>query len=153
MKKTKKITLIIGVSILSLAVLCLILYALLGAVFSKSYETAKRESESYLWIHKTKLEKIALECFSSKEKGGKEDSAYRYSFDPNQELVCFEVDSQGMLGGQYWELVYTKDGTLYGQTKTYLQTFHGGNVIKAERIDEHWWFLWTDYDAGGKSYR
>ncbi len=61
--------------------------------------------------------------------------------------AVFSVGSQGMLGGQYWSLMYTADGTYRDQPETYYEVWDGNNIIKAEHIDGNWWYLWEDYDA------
>ena len=68
-------------------------------------------------------------------------------------FVSFDIDAQGFLGGQYRELVYTKDGTFYYETDSYLyEETNGNNIVRAERINEHWWYLWNDYDGTEGSY-
>lgn len=59
-----------------------------------------------------------------------------------------------MLGGQYWELVYTKDGTLWGETDVYFnEEENGNNIVKAERLNGNWWYFWTDYDGTERSFQ
>lgn len=39
-----------------------------------------------------------------------------------------------MLGGQYWELVYSKDRTFYVESETYLhKEINGNNIVRAEK--------------------
>lgn len=65
----------------------------------------------------------------------------------NRHEAVFDIGAQGMLGGQYWSLVYTADGTYRGQSDAYYEVWDGNNIIKAEHIDGNWWYLWEDYDA------
>ena len=79
---------------------------------------------------------------------------YYYSCHSEDGSVSFDIDAQGFLGGQYWNLVYTKDGTFYGETESYLyEETNGNNIVRAEKINEHWWYLWTDYDGTERSYQ
>ena len=49
---------------------------------------------------------------------------------------------------------YCIDGTFYCETESYLyKETNGNNIVKAERINEHWWYLWTDYDGTERSYQ
>jgi|GEM_PF-1058458 len=73
---------------------------------------------------------------------------YDWSCYPDSGVVCFGIGSQGMLGGQYWDLVYSADGTLFGSEDVYVYTEpEGNNIIKALRLRDNWWFRWTDYDG------
>ena len=65
--------------------------------------------------------------------------------------AVFDIGSQGMLGGQYWSLMNTADGAYRGQSETYYEVWDGNNIIKAEHIDDNWWYLWEDYDASDYS--
>ena len=69
----------------------------------------------------------------------------------NHHDAVFNIGSQGMLGGQYWSLMYTADGTYRGQAETYYEIWDDNNIIKAEHIYGNWWYLWEDYDATERS--
>ncbi len=74
--------------------------------------------------------------------------AYEIKYDENEEAVNFEIGSQGMLGGQYWRLVYTEKGNYRGETEKYTYYEEGGNNIAfAEKLNENWYFYWIDYDG------
>ena len=125
---------------------------LLDAIKPKTYNTAKTECENILEKHRAQLEECALDALSKEQASFDQCLDYDYICYPEVGHVVFSIDAQGMLGGQYWELVYTKDGTYFNQTETYRrEESSGNNVIKAERLDDHWWYVWTDYDGTGRS--
>ena len=98
------------------------------------------------------MEQIAVDSLLTNNSGDFGD--YFYSCYQEEGFVKFDIDSQGFLGGQYWELVYTQDGTFYGETESYThEETNGNNIVRAEKINEHWWCLWTDYDGTGRSYQ
>ncbi len=114
-----------------------------------TYQTAKSYSESFLDRNLTELEEIAQESLANKQATVSEyKKASFISYDELEAAVNFEIGSQGMLGGQYWQLVYTEKGTYMGETDQY--TFYeenGNNIIFAEKIRENWYFYWIDYDG------
>ena len=74
--------------------------------------------------------------------------AYEIKYDEIEDAVNFEIGSQGMLGGQYWRLVYTEKGNYRGEIEKY--TYYeknGNNIAFAEKISENWYFYWIDYDG------
>ena len=98
------------------------------------------------------MEQIAVDSLKTNNSGDFRD--YFYSCYQEEGFVKFDIDAQGFLGGQYWELVYTEDGTLYGESESYLyEETNGNNIVRAEKINEHWWYLWTDYDGTERSYQ
>lgn len=120
----------------------------------KTYSTAKTECEKVLVKHGTELESLSAEVLETGNPASGYYDSYFYSCHQEDSFVTFEIDGQGMLGGQYWSLVYTKDGTFYGETESYLyEQPDGNNIVKAERLDAHWWYLWTDYDGTERSYQ
>ncbi|MBQ9081876.1 MAG: hypothetical protein IJY28_00055 [Clostridia bacterium] len=124
------------------------------AILPETYSTAKKSSEGFLRNNADAMEEIASALLrEGKEKSGHyKDHAYAYT--AGQDFVAFEMDSQGMLGGQYWSLIYTSDDTGYGKSERYVhEETDGNNIYIAERLDDHWWFLWTDYDGTDRSYK
>ena len=68
--------------------------------------------------------------------------------------VEFNIDAQGMLGGQYWSPVYTVNGSLYGETEKFFNKDKKRNdIVGAEKLQGNWWYLWRDYDGTDKSYQ
>lgn len=100
------------------------------------------------------MEQIAIASLKQNKDVSGDFKEYSYSCYPKDGIVTFSIDAQGMLGGQYWELVYTQDGTFYGETESYLyeETF-GNNIMRAEKLNAHGWYLWTDYDGTDRSYQ
>ena len=120
----------------------------------KTYSSAKNECLNVLAEHQAEMEQIAVDALQSDQDVRGDFKDYRYRYDTDSSYVTFSVDAQGFLGGQYWDLVYTKDGRLYHNTESYFyKETKGNNIVKAERIDEHWWYLWTDYDGIARSYQ
>ncbi len=152
MSKGKKIVVICVICIILFSIITVGLVFLTNSIIPKTYSSAKKECEKILEKHQTEMEKIAADSLDAEKNVSGHFRDFYYSCHQNEGYVSFDIDAQGFLGGQYWELVYTQDGTFYGETETYLYKQFGGNDIKkAERLDEHWWYLWTDYDGTDKS--
>ena len=153
MTKRKKIFMISSISIVVVAILIIGVSWLLNVIIPKIYSSAKKQCQRVLKKHQAQMEEVAVDALESGKDISGEYLDYYYSCDSDEEYVEFDIDAQGMLGGQYWGLVYTEDGTLWGETEEYLyEEALGNNIMRAERIDEHWWFLWTDYDGTGATY-
>ena len=153
MSKGKKTALISG-CIIGLAIIMVGLGILIKSRLPKTYSSAKKECEKVLAGHQVEMERIAVEALESNAPASGEFEEYSYSCQIKEGLVPFDIGAQGWLGGQYWELIYTQDGTLYGETESYLyKEPNGNNIIRAEKIGDHWWYCWTDYDGTGKSYQ
>ena len=100
------------------------------------------------------MEEIAIDLLSEEKEASGHFKEYYYAYRLDDSFVTFEIDVQGMLGGQYWSLIYTKDGTYCGESEKYLyEESDGNNVIIAEKLDNHWWFYWIDYDGTGRSHQ
>lgn len=120
-----------------------------------TYSTAETACIKVLDKHRAELDKFAAKLLAEtppSQAGEYPNSAYdtfkQYSCHvTNRHEAVFSVDSQGMLGGQYWSLVYTDNGLYRGETETYFEVWDGNNIIKAKHIDGNWWYLWEDYDA------
>ena len=154
MSKGKKIARTSVICVLVFAVITVGLYFLINSILPKTFSSAKNECVKVLDKYQIEMEQIAADCLeSSKNVSGHFKECY-YSSNIEEGFVSFDIDAQGFLGGQYWELVYTKDGTFYGETESYLyEETNGNNIVRAEKINEHWWYLWTDYDGTERSYQ
>lgn len=144
----------------AIVVTCIIvvLAFLIGMFFAfqgskpKTYSTAKRQSIRVLDAHQSQMEELAVNALKSEESTPSKFRDYSYHCNQNENYVQFDVDAQGMLGGQYWALIYTQDGTYYGETEVYrYDETSGNNIVKAEKLNEHWWFQWIDYDGTARS--
>lgn len=143
-------------SIISIIIFTSIIIGLgffVDSITPKTYTSAKNECEKILKRYQVEIEQIAID--SLKPDGQVSGHFKEYFYSCNQkDFVQFDIDGQGMLGGQYWALVYTQDGKFYGETESYLyEGVDGNNVQKAEKLNEHWWFLWDDYDGTERSYK
>lgn len=137
------------------AILVVCFGAIINAITPKTYSSAKIECEKVLNRYQSEMEQIVVDTLIAGNNITGEFKEYFYSCNIEGGFVSFDIDAQGfMLGGQYWELVYTQDGTLYSETKSYLyKEVAGNNIVKAEKLNEHWWYLWTDYDGTERSYQ
>ena len=147
-KKTKRILIIVSI-VVAVAILSVAFSLFLDAIKQRTYSTAKADCEKVLEQHRVQMEELAVDSLKSKKDVSGEFRDFYYSCHQGEGTVSFEIDSQGlMLGGQYWELVYTENGTFNGKTDGFLnKEAYGNNIMKAERLDEHWWFVWTDFDG------
>ena len=151
MSKGKKIVIISTICVLVIAVG---FNFLINSILPKTFSSAKNECVKVLDKYQNQMEEIAVDTLKSGKNVSGDFKDYFYSCYFEERFVKFEIDSQGFLGGQYWELVYTEDGTFYGETESYLhEETNGNNIVRAEKINEHWWYLWTDYDGTVRSYQ
>ena len=154
MSKGKKILVISALCIIVFAVITVGLYFLINSILPKTFSSAKNECVNVLEKHQTEMEQIAVDSLESSKNVSGHFKEYYYSCHIEEGFISFDIDAQGFLGGQYWELVYTKDGTFYGEADSYLhEETEGNNIVRAEKINEHWWYLWTDYDGTDRSYK
>ena len=154
MSKGKKILVISALCIIVFAVITVGLYFLINSISPKTFSSAKNECVNVLEKHQTEMEQIAVDSLESSKNVSGHFKEYYYSCHIEEGFISFDIDAQGFLGGQYWELVYTKDGTFYGEADSYLhEETEGNNIVRAEKINEHWWYLWTDYDGTDRSYK
>jgi len=68
------------------------------------------------------------------------------------ETVQFECGSQGMLGGQYWGLLYIPDNHYLGEKDLYIYNEHqekgnGNNIFIRKKLKDNWFFYYDDYDG------
>lgn len=154
MTKGKKL---IFISIICVAVITFATVGLgffIDSIIPKTYSSAKKECEKILNKYQVQMEEIAVNSLKSSRNVSGNFKEYFYSSYKKDGYVKFDISEQGMLGGQYWDLVYTADGTFNGETKSFLYKQTSGNdIIRAEKINEHWWYLWTDYDGTKRSYK
>ncbi len=140
------------VTIILTVLICIFL--LFNALAPETYSSAKDECESFLENNREDLEEIAVDLLIKQmDISGHYKERY-YSYNLREDYVEFNIDAQGMLGGQYWSLIYTRNGVLFGETEEYLyEQTDGNNIIRGEKLDEHWWYLWKDYDGTEESFQ
>ena len=145
-RRLKKSCILVAVALLSM---CLI-----SCKQEKTFTSAKKECESFLSEHRVEMDAIAVAVLMSGGEESGEHQGHDYYSDLQNRTVTFDIDAQGMLGGQYWSLIYSESGVLHGETDIYLYEEDGGNnVVRAERLDDHWWYCWEDYDGRDLSYQ
>ena len=104
-----------------------------------NYGKVEKETIKYLEQNEDELTKIAIELYENKTSKkmsykGISYTSYNYLKDFNYkekvEYVKFSIDSQGMLGGQYYGLIYIKNINenliIYDENK---ETNLGNNVF------------------------
>lgn len=118
------------------------------------YKKAKNECISFLNENLEELTSIVEERISSKlDKYEKyKDTSYDYHKDYlSREYIQFDIGAQGMLGGQYWGIIYSLDDLLEGKDieiydeKEY--TGEGNNIFIKEKIKDNWYFYYNDFDG------
>ena len=119
-------------------------------VFFKEYDyfSSKKSSVKYLNSNIEKLEKLFNQTeYTSKENYLKLDDGKSYvvKLGANGKYVELEIDAQGMLGGQYWGLIYCTGDYLEGKE---IEILGGGNnIFITEKIKDNWYFVYEDYDG------
>ena len=148
-KKASKITVSVIFLLIAVAIVGLVLSSSFTTFGEHTYQSAKDFSESFLKHNQEELEDIAQDILKAKKTSISEyKKAYEIKYDEHEEAVNFEIGSQGLLGGQYWRLVYTEKGNYRGETDKY--TYYeedGNNIAFAEKLNENWYFYWIDYDG------
>lgn len=128
----------------------------LKSLTSNNYNSAKRESINFLNDNKLELEEIFDEIIlnSSNGKDGKyKEKFYIYYIDfDNQKYIKLDIDSQGMLGGQYWGIIYCPSDDLLGNDNIKIydentETSDGNNIFIKEKVKDKWYFYYENYDG------
>ena len=120
---------------------------------NSDYYRAKKETLKFLDKNITKLEEISKESLSKKDKETYEFKTKKYHFAENdgKEYIVININAQGMLGGQYWDLIYCEDDYLDGNTidiyDEYKETGSGNNIFILEKIRDNWYFSYQDWDG------
>lgn len=162
MKKTFKIFLI---TIVAIFIILFFGYCILNLLWKTDfnrfdYNKSKKESVEFFKINKKELRIIAEKLYEKKTSKNKpyENIGYAtyknnsdFSFLKKSEYVQFDIDAQGMLGGQYYGLIYIRDDIydnkdlfIYDENK---ETSNGNNIFIREKITKHWYFYYDDYDG------
>ena len=117
------------------------------------YENAKTTTIRYLNTNEKELKKIVDELYNNKssvEKPLKKIiyASYYYddyfNFKKEEEYVKLDIDAKGMLGGQYYGLIYSKNNNeeLIKNKET-----RGNNIFIRQKIKDNWYFYYNDYDG------
>lgn len=140
--------------IIGLLLIKLVLNSYYNKDFNKfNYDKALKTTIKYLNKNENELKKIVDELYINREpiqKPYKSISYASYNDDGglNQEYIEFDMDAQGMLGGQYYGLIYSKkddeDLIIYDEFK---ETGKGNNIFIRQKIKDNWYFYYDDYDG------
>lgn len=147
--KKKKIILISILLFIIIIVTILSLYKM----SDNDYDKAKKETLNFLDKNLSELEKISKEGLSIKNKEVQKYKTKKYHFTENdgKEYIVININSQGMLGGQYWDLIYCEEDYLDGKNidiyDEYKETGSGNNIFIVEKIRDNWYYSYQDWDG------
>jgi len=133
----KRILILIGLVIVIISILFIALHFL----NTNDYEQAKKESIKFLNSNINDLQNVADEMIlnKSRESENYKRKLYRYYKDSDgKEYIQFDVNAQGMLGGQYCGIIYCPNDNLlngnsieiYDENK---ETGKGNNIFIKEK--------------------
>ena len=118
-----------------------------------NYKSAKETTIRYLNTNEKELKKVVDELYKNKssvEKPLKKIiyAAYYYddyfNFKNEEEYIKLDIDAQGMLGGQYYGLIYSKNNN---EDLIKNKELHGNNIFIRQKIKDNWYFYYNDYDG------
>lgn len=144
--------------IIGLLLIKLVLNSYYNKEFNKfNYNKAKQTTIKYLNKNENELKKIVDELYENKNSkenpienviSARYDFFSHFNFKGNNEYIIFNMDAQGMLGGQYYGLIYSKDNNedliTYDENK---ETGKGNNIFIRQKIKDNWYFYYDDYDG------
>ena len=119
-----------------------------------NYKSAKEATIRYLNTNEKELKKVVDELYKNKssiEKPLKKIiyAAYYYddyfNFENEEEYIKLDIDAQGMLGGQYYGLIYSKTKNEKELIKN--KDSYGNNIFIRQKIKDNWYFYYKDYDG------
>ena len=153
----KKGLIIYIISVTVILLLGIIMITIMTSESTFDYKTAKAKAEKYLNKNEKELTQLVNELYeskTSKKDSIKEISYASYNnnddldFKNKAEYIKIVLDSQGMLGGQYYGLIYTKESKenliIYNEKK---ETGKGNNIFIRQKIKDNWYFYYEDYDG------
>lgn len=144
------------------AIILLVLFTCLlaGCDSRKSYHTAKEECYSFLNKNYDKLNSVAEKVLGAKSSKNVSfnNIEVTYRDDDHCEVVEFDYDAQGMLGGQYWGFYYNASDafdvnfdveqyTKLDDNHYYWQEPDGNDFFAQERLSPEWFFYYEDFDG------
>lgn len=136
-----------------LFILIIVTTSFLYEMSNSDYEKARKETFHFLEKNITELEMISKECLYEKNRKTDEFKNKEYYFvkKGEKEYAVINIDAQGMLGGQYCDLIYCEDDYLDGNTidiyDEYKETGSGNNIFIVEKIKDNWYFSYQDWDG------
>lgn len=117
------------------------------------YNSAKETTINLLNKNEDELKIIVDELYENKSSienplKNIKDAGYYYddyfNFKNNEEYIKFDIDAQGMLGGQYYGLIYSKNNE---EELIKNKELHGNNIFIRQKIKDNWYFYYDDYDG------
>lgn len=126
-----------------------------------TYDSGKLQITKYLENNRRELENIANELYKSKSSKKRPYKNIEYSSYCNYKqlnsfekssFVQFDFAAQGMNGGQYYGLIYSKDSNIYDDNDLFIydennEIGKGNNVFIREKIANNWYYYYDDYDG------
>lgn len=117
------------------------------------YDKAKKTTIKYLNKNEEQLKTIVDELYENKSSienpiENIKDAGYHnssnFNFKNNEEYIKFAIDAQGMLGGQYYGLIYSKNNE---EELIKNKELFGNNIFIRQKIKDNWYFYYDDYDG------
>lgn len=147
-RKINKKTIIIGITFLSF----ILMFSYYKYFKLSDFDKAKKDAINFLNNNITELQSISNEILESKNSKKYKNKIYtNYKNSGEKEYIQFDIDSQGMLGGQYWGIIYSPNDDLLGEETRFIyneqeETGKGNNIFIKEKIKDNWYFYYDDYD-------
>ena len=117
-----------------------------------NYDSSMKKSISILHNNKTQLSELGKTVYDNKNSIKNpidEVSFVSYSSSNyiDKEYVQFDIGGQGMLGGQYYGIIYSKEDIIEGKKRKVYHEEHDNNIFIYEKIENNWYFYYFDYDG------
>lgn len=127
---------------------------------SSDYDGALEDATTFLKENEKELNELArnyLDNHNFESREFKIVKSIKYSNiesinEESLENVVFDCDAQGMLGGQYWGLMYIPSDQYLGEKDLYVYDEkeierEGNNIFIRKRIKKNWFFYYNDWDG------
>ncbi len=149
--------LMIVVILISFSGVCMCLHILFGLDDRKKFDYKESEKKTIEFLNDNiyELNNLAqkyLENHNLESQKYKMIQSIIYHKDEELEYVKFDYNSQGILGGQYWGLLYIPDNHYLGEKSLYIyneyqEKGNGNNIFIRKKIKKNWFFYCDDYDG------
>ena len=129
-------------------------------IVNYDYHLAKKETILFLNENELELEKVCIDALLKKDSKTDIFKEKRYSYETKiyyigeekaKEYIKIDINAQGMLGGQYWSLIYSEGDYLDGKKiiidDEFQKTGNGDNVFIKEHLRDNWYFEYEDWDG------
>lgn len=143
-------------------ILVISLFFVFNKDFGKfSYNSAKDNAVKYLNVNEKELIKIANSLYNDKSSKknpykGITYASYHEETEKNgwneKNYIKFYLAAQGMLGGQYYGLIYSTEKNFFDSRSLIIYDEHketgdGNNIFIRQKIKKNWYFYYDDYDG------